>query len=55
MTKRINEIESALLVEAIYQRWGHDFRDYKSASLNRQIQRIVKAKHLSLISASNGI
>ena len=32
------DIEIRLLVEAIYLRWGHDFRDYSTASLRRRVE-----------------
>ncbi|MBL0421683.1 protein-glutamate O-methyltransferase CheR [Ramlibacter sp. AW1] len=32
------DIEVRLLVEAIYLRWGHDFRDYSIASLRRRVE-----------------
>ena len=46
----VPEIEMRLLVEAIYQRFGHDFRDYSLASLKRRIlyaQREMGARTLS--------
>lgn len=47
----LQDIEVFLLVEAIYQRWGYDFRDYSPASLKRRIRRIVELEKLSSISA----
>jgi len=47
----IEDIEVLALVEAIYQRWGYDFRDYAPASLKRRIRRIVELERLSSISA----
>lgn len=46
----LEDIEVSLLVEAIYQRWGYDFRDYAPASLKRRIRRIVEIEKLSSIS-----
>ena len=46
------EIEMRLLVEAIYQRYGHDFRDYSLASLKRRMlyaQRQMGARTLSAL------
>jgi chemotaxis protein methyltransferase CheR len=46
------EIEMRLLVEAIYQRYGHDFRDYSHASLKRRLlyaQRQMGARTLSFL------
>lgn len=51
MVIKIEDIEVLLLVEAIYQRWGYDFRDYAPASLKRRIRRIVELEKLSSISA----
>lgn len=51
MAIEIEDIEVFLLAEAIYQRWGYDFRDYAPASLKRRIRRIVELEKLSSISA----
>ena len=48
----VAEIEMRLLVDAIYQRFGHDFRDYSLASLKRRIlyaQREMGARTLSAL------
>jgi chemotaxis protein methyltransferase CheR len=48
----VPEIEMRLLVEAIYQRFGHDFRDYSTASLKRRLlfaQRQMGARTLSAL------
>lgn len=37
MNQGVHDIELRLLVEAIYLRWGHDFRDYAHASLKRRV------------------
>ncbi len=50
MAIEIEDIEVSLLIEAIYQRWGYDFRDYSPASLKRRIRRIVEMEELSSIS-----
>lgn len=34
---QVEAIEMRLLVEAVYQRFGHDFRDYSQASLKRRL------------------
>ena len=36
------DLEVRLLVEAIYLRYGHDFRDYASASLRRRIRQALE-------------
>ncbi|HWI83002.1 protein-glutamate O-methyltransferase CheR [Ramlibacter sp.] len=48
----VEEIEIRLVVEAVYQRWGHDFRDYSPASLKRRLlyaQRQMGARTLSAL------
>jgi len=47
----LEAIEVPLLLLAIYQRWGYDFRDYALASLTRRIRRIVTREGLASISA----
>lgn len=51
MDSEVENIEVPLLIEAIYQRWGYDFRNYALASLKRRIQKIVKMEELSSVSA----
>lgn len=45
------EIEIPLLLTAIFQRWGYDFRDYAPASLKRRILQIVAVEELPSVSA----
>jgi chemotaxis protein methyltransferase CheR len=47
----VEDIELPLLVEAIYRRWGYDFRDYAPASMKRRVLRIVAQDQLPSISA----
>ncbi|MDP2794554.1 MAG: protein-glutamate O-methyltransferase CheR [Sulfurisoma sp.] len=47
----LDDIEASLLVEAIYRRWGYDFRGYAPASMKRRIRRIVEAERLPSVSA----
>ncbi|MEI9906959.1 MAG: protein-glutamate O-methyltransferase CheR [Actinomycetota bacterium] len=47
----LEDIEVRLLLEAIYQRWGYDFRDYAPISLKRRILRIVEIEKVQSISA----
>ena len=35
--KSVVDIEIGLLVQAVYLRYGHDFRDYAQASLKRRV------------------
>jgi len=38
----IEDIEINLLLEAIYQRYGHDFRHYARASIKRRVRAAVQ-------------
>jgi len=38
----IEDIEINLLLEAIYQRYGHDFRHYARASIKRRVRVAVQ-------------
>jgi chemotaxis protein methyltransferase CheR len=40
--KDIEDIEIRLLFEAIYQRYGHDFRDYANVSIKRRVRGALK-------------
>ena len=46
----IEDIEIRSLLEAVYQRYGYDFRDYAPASLKRRITKCVHDEHLQTIS-----
>ncbi len=41
-TEHVEAIEMPLLLEAMFQRWGYDFRDYAPASLRRRIHRAMQ-------------
>jgi len=43
------DIEVSLLLEALYLRYGYDFRKYRRASVKRQIKRRVEADGLNSI------
>src|SRR6266536_2963586 len=47
----VEEIELSLLLEAVFRRYGFDFREYAPASLRRRVWRRVHAEKLSTISA----
>jgi chemotaxis protein methyltransferase CheR len=47
----LETIETRLLLEAIYQYYGFDFRDYAPASLRRRIANALRAERLQTISA----
>ncbi len=38
---RIEDIEIDLLLQAIFERYGHDFRNYARASINRRVKRFL--------------
>jgi chemotaxis protein methyltransferase CheR len=47
----LEKIELDCLLEAVYRRYGFDFREYAPASLRRRIKRRVKLEELPSISA----
>jgi len=47
----LEKIELDCLLEAVYQRYGFDFREYAPASLRRRVNRRVKLEGLPSISA----
>ena len=47
----VEEIEAALLLEAIYRRYGFDFREYAPASLRRRLWRRATAEGATTLSA----
>jgi chemotaxis protein methyltransferase CheR len=46
----VEELEIELLLEAVYRRYGFDFRQYAAASLKRRLWRRMIAEHLDTIS-----
>jgi len=46
----IEKIEISLLLEGIYQRYGHDFRNYAYSSIKRRIQHRIEIDKLESIS-----
>jgi chemotaxis protein methyltransferase CheR len=47
----LEDLETGLLLEAMYRRYGFDFREYAPASLKRRLWRRIRAEHLDSISA----
>ena len=47
----VEEIELSLLLEAVYRKYGFDFREYAPASLRRRVWRRIYAENLATISA----
>jgi chemotaxis protein methyltransferase CheR len=47
----VADIEIRLLVEAVYLRWGHDFRDYAPASLKRRVLQAQQRMGVPSVSA----
>ena len=39
------EVEVECLMEALYLRWGYDFREYSRASLRRRVARYMSDNH----------
>ncbi|TMQ35125.1 MAG: protein-glutamate O-methyltransferase CheR [Planctomycetota bacterium] len=50
----IEDIEVHLLLEAIYRRYGFDFRDYAFTSMKRRVESILAAEGLGSISELQG-
>ena len=48
--ERIEAIELPLLLEAIFERYGYDFRDYAPASIRRRVRRAMQAETRRTIS-----
>ncbi len=46
----INELEVDLFLDAIFKRWGYDFRNYARASLNRRVAQRLSNTGLKRIS-----
>jgi chemotaxis protein methyltransferase CheR len=46
----LEQLEIRLLLEAVFQRYGFDFREYAPASLKRRLWRRVYGEHLETIS-----
>ncbi len=49
--ERIEAIEMPLLLEAMYQRYGYDFRGYAPVSLKRRLRRAMQEEGLASLSA----
>ena len=49
--EEVENIEIAGLLEAVFQRYGFDFRHYAQASLRRRIRHCVQAEKVSSVSA----
>jgi chemotaxis protein methyltransferase CheR len=41
---QVEQIETDLLLEAIFQRWGYDFRSYARASIERRIRQFQQSE-----------
>jgi chemotaxis protein methyltransferase CheR len=46
----VERLEIELLLEAIFRRYGFDFREYAPASLKRRLHRRMTAEHISTVS-----
>jgi chemotaxis protein methyltransferase CheR len=47
----VQDLEIRLLLEAVYQRYGYDFRNYARPTLRRRVLNMVQEQHLSSVSA----
>jgi chemotaxis protein methyltransferase CheR len=47
----VEELELELLLEAVYRRYGYDFRNYARTSLRRRITTLMKEEDLRTVSA----
>lgn len=45
------ELEVELLLEALYQRFGYDFRDYDRPAVRRKLQHVTQERALATVSA----
>jgi chemotaxis protein methyltransferase CheR len=45
------ELEIELLLEALFQRFGHDFRSYDRPTLRRKLHEVMKARALNTVSS----
>jgi chemotaxis protein methyltransferase CheR len=47
----VEELEVELLLEALFQRHGFDFREYERAAVKRRLREVMDARSLSTVSA----
>ncbi|MBC7858898.1 MAG: hypothetical protein H7Z39_08990, partial [Burkholderiaceae bacterium] len=47
----LEALEVALLIEALAQRFGHDFRGYEAAGLRRKLRGVMRRRGLRTVSA----
>jgi chemotaxis protein methyltransferase CheR len=47
--EEVEQLEVELLLEAVFRRYGFDFREYAAASLKRRLWRRMNAEHLTTI------
>jgi chemotaxis protein methyltransferase CheR len=50
LEQEIEEIEQTLLLEAVFLRYGYDFRNYSQATIRRRIRQFVAKNNLETIS-----
>ena len=49
-TTEIQELETELLLEGVYRRYGYDFRDYAPGSIRRRVRKRMADEHLHTVS-----
>src|SRR5688572_2940805 len=48
--REIEDLELSLLLAAIYERYGYDFRNYARSALSRRIKQILESENLKSVS-----
>src|SRR3712207_5835749 len=50
----VEELETRLLLEGVYQQYGYDFREYAPSSLRRRLRGLMQAERVRTISELQG-
>lgn len=53
-TPGLHQVEMRLLIEGVFQMYGHDFRDYSEASLHRRLNKWLAESRYSTFSQAQG-
>jgi chemotaxis protein methyltransferase CheR len=51
---QLEALEIELLVEAVFRRYGYDFREYAAASLRRRLKTFLRSEGLTTVSGLQG-
>ncbi|MCI1681482.1 MAG: protein-glutamate O-methyltransferase CheR [Bacteroides sp.] len=49
-SEKLADIESSLLLEAVYRRYGYDFRSYTFPGMQKRLEAFVQTEHLNSVS-----